>query len=201
MIVFIFIPDTTLVLISLAGIWCSSDSVSFASKSLCYFSVDTLYQRRASDVPRAQGEVILKIIAPGSERRALSVRRAPRCALCALFSAPQEACLLFKSIDKRAESSNHVQINGHDSLYTNQQRSQDTDDEFHEQYVGPQGLKVFFRKIVVSFPVMAALSSTKKKTVMAALSSTKKKDMVDVNFKCSNTNTSQLQQQLGGSAC
>ncbi|KAL6536648.1 hypothetical protein OROMI_026229 [Orobanche minor] len=156
MIVFIFIPDTTLVLISLAGIWCSSDSVSFASKSLCYFSVDTLYQRRASDVPRAQGEVILKIIAPGSERRALSVRRAPRCALCALFSAPQEACLLFK---------------------------------------------VFFRKIVVSFPVMAALSSTKKKTVMAALSSTKKKDMVDVNFKCSNTNTSQLQQQLGGSAC
>ncbi|KAL6584164.1 hypothetical protein OROMI_003453 [Orobanche minor] len=125
--VFIFISDTMLVLISLAGIWCSSDSVSFASKSLCYFNVDTL------------------------------------------------------SLTKGLESSNHVQINGDDSLYTNQQRSQDTDDEFHEQRVG--------RKIVVSFPIMASLSSTKKK------------DMVDVNFKCSNTNTSQLQQQLGGYAC
>ncbi|KAL6494971.1 hypothetical protein OROGR_030890 [Orobanche gracilis] len=43
----------------------------------------------------AQGEAILKIIASGSERRALSVRRAPRCALCALSSAPR-ARLLFK---------------------------------------------------------------------------------------------------------
>ncbi|KAL6573454.1 hypothetical protein OROHE_001913 [Orobanche hederae] len=42
--------------------------------------------------PRAQGEAILEIIAPGSERRALSVRRAPR---CALFSAPRVR-LLFK---------------------------------------------------------------------------------------------------------
>ncbi|KAL6583208.1 26S proteasome non-ATPase regulatory subunit 12 A [Orobanche minor] len=52
-------------------------------------------QRRASGAPRAQGEAILKIIAPGSERRALFLRRAPRCALCALFSAPR-ARLLFK---------------------------------------------------------------------------------------------------------
>ncbi|KAL6575434.1 ATP-dependent zinc metalloprotease FTSH 2, chloroplastic [Orobanche minor] len=43
-------------------------------------------------------------------------------------------------------------------------------------------------KIVVSFPVMAALSSTKKK------------GMVDVNYKCNNANTSQLQQQSGGYA-
>ncbi|KAL6495370.1 Elongation factor G-2, mitochondrial [Orobanche gracilis] len=55
------------------------------------------YLRRASGTPQAQGEAILKIIASGSERRALSVRRAPRCALCALSSAPR-ARLLFKRI-------------------------------------------------------------------------------------------------------
>ncbi|KAL6507359.1 hypothetical protein OROGR_023554 [Orobanche gracilis] len=49
-------------------------------------------QRRASGAPQAQGEAILKIIASGSERRTLSVRRAPRCAL----SSASRARLLFK---------------------------------------------------------------------------------------------------------
>ncbi|KAL6583512.1 eIF-2-alpha kinase activator GCN1 [Orobanche minor] len=53
--------------------------------------------------PRARLKAILKIIAPGSERRALSVRRTPRCALCALSSAPR-ARLLFKRRDRIKQS-------------------------------------------------------------------------------------------------
>ncbi|XP_071725112.1 ras-related protein RABH1b [Rutidosis leptorrhynchoides] len=50
-------------------------------------------------------------------------------------------------------------------------------------------IKPLFRKIAAALPGMETLSSTKQE------------DMVDVNLRSSNTNSSQAQQQSGGCAC
>ncbi|KAL9429850.1 hypothetical protein AB3S75_025273 [Citrus x aurantiifolia] len=50
-------------------------------------------------------------------------------------------------------------------------------------------IKALFRKIAAALPGMETLSSTKQE------------DLVDVNLKSSNTNTSQSQPQSGGCAC
>ncbi|KAL6533611.1 hypothetical protein OROHE_013444 [Orobanche hederae] len=73
-----------------------------------------LYRKPVKGAPRAQGEAISEIIAPGSERRALFIRRAPRCALCILFSASW-ARLRFK--DFTLEQDNVIPPNGWKAYY------------------------------------------------------------------------------------
>ncbi|KAL6576445.1 Callose synthase 10 [Orobanche hederae] len=93
-----------------ADLWsriCKDEYMAYAVQE-CYSSIEKILRSlvdgegklcTVKGAPRAQGEAILEIITPGSERQALSVRRAPRCALCVLFSAPR-ARLLFKRVER-----------------------------------------------------------------------------------------------------